>query len=635
MARPKDSKIEQCLRKIVPEAKAKDDTEFTVKQARLRAEAELKLEEGFLKTDPEWNERSKAIIEAAFQDDEEKEQAVRSPAQPKQPTPSRKAPEPLKQTTPIRKAPATPKPTSKPADSQPKPQQSSKKDSPVGSQPTVSKKKAPEAPSKLVESQAEDATGSESSEEDGSGEGDDEESEQRDKDKDHTQPALKKPEGTSPKVNGVKRKAGEESSSGESSGSEESEDEDESKEGLDEPEPKKAKMNSTDSSDQSSEDASEDAAEDGSGDENAKSTPKPAEQPVQPVIAAIPAKTFRPPEGYTALSPEQLTHDTAFSHAMLDGKQIWHITAPSNVPLSSITEVALDAVQSSQTVLTHKGVDYALNEDRSKGKDAATVLVPTRDGYEQAQQKVSRVLQLQQKITLPNLSMRQANPLTGSKAAGDIAEAAVTRLRPQPKGLRMRYRPPGFGAGKPGRIGSGSESTDEDENPAPGPAFQFPRALGAHGTSTQQNGDVEMADESVDAQKSTKKPKKKRKDKHGSEDPAPKVNGVSNSKSTPQAATKQQQQTYSDDTSTVRPATKKVAETPVATLRNGTAPVVLSKEDKAKRKEAKKLAETPASSLPNGTAPEVISKEDKAKRKEAKRLKKEAERRKDAGSVDV
>jgi hypothetical protein len=93
-------------------------------------------------------------------------------------------------------------------------------------------------------------------------------------------------------------------------------------------------------------------------------------------------------------------------------------------------------------------------------------------------------LQLQAQVDLPNLSKRQADLNTGSSAAANIAQAPLSVIRPQPKGLKMRYRPPGFGSGEPGRIGvdgaKGAGEDDEDEEQNDGQALQFPHALGAH-----------------------------------------------------------------------------------------------------------------------------------------------------------
>jgi hypothetical protein len=66
--------------------------------------------------------------------------------------------------------------------------------------------------------------------------------------------------------------------------------------------------------------------------------------------------------------------------------------------------------------------------------------------------------------------------------------------------MRMRYKPPGFGSGDPGRIGSDSES---DVEPVGKEAtFQFPKALVASGHSKKDK-----------KEKKDKKDKKEKKSK--------------------------------------------------------------------------------------------------------------------------
>ncbi|OTA38665.1 hypothetical protein BTJ68_01258 [Hortaea werneckii EXF-2000] len=198
------------------------------------------------------------------------------------------------------------------------------------------------------------------------------------------------------------------------------------------------------------------------------------------------------------------------SEQSLRGKQIWHITAPSDVPLSSITEVASDAIQSARTVVSHGGAEYMLSED-NLGMGNNFVMLPGREGYRPVQQRLDRTLHLQQKITLPELSSLQASEATGSAAAGDVAEAAVSTTRPQPKGLRMRYKPSGYGAGEPGMIGASDSETEGHKSGAGKKGFQFPKSLGAHGTSEHatKEGNIKQHSEAESGKKSKKKRKEK------------------------------------------------------------------------------------------------------------------------------
>ena len=224
-----------------------------------------------------------------------------------------------------------------------------------------------------------------------------------------------------------------------------------------------------------------------------------------------------------------------------------------------------------------------------------------------------RSLQLQQIITLPHLTTQQASQVTGSSAAADIEEAAVSIVKPQPKGLRMRFKPPGFGAGKSGRIGSDSSTEDDEEQqPDEGPAFQFPRTLGAHGKATEQSrADTAMAGAHADAgveesDKEVKKEEKRKKHKENEKDgPStsrhePRVNVVSKSISASSPPhTAQQRESYSPELSS-----KTVSRAAETQIPNG----IASDEATSKGKKA-------------------MVKEEKRRRKDQKRQRKEAKRR--------
>lgn len=269
--------------------------------------------------------------------------------------------------------------------------------------------------------------------------------------------ASKRASKDSAKANGTKRKA-DESSSGES---------EESDNDLpDAPAAKKARSESSSSEEESEEDSEQ------KGQADKMDVDKPA-LPPGVVASSLPVQPFEPPSGYV---PMDTKSRSAFQSSDLKGKQIWHITAPIDLPISSLHEVALDAVQSGKPVLSHKGRDYVMSEDKGQQESETALLLPSKDGYTPVQQPIARTLHLKQHVVLPNLSEKQADQTTGSNTAGDAATAAVTAVRPQPRGLKMRYRPPGFGAGNPGTIGSESESEDGDALPVgKEKVFQFPK----------------------------------------------------------------------------------------------------------------------------------------------------------------
>ncbi|KAF2763955.1 hypothetical protein EJ03DRAFT_332277 [Teratosphaeria nubilosa] len=411
-----------------------------------------------------------------------------------------------------------------------------------------------------------------------SSEEDEGESEDESSDEEEVQgPPPKIAEQLPAKVNGVKRSSEEQSSdesSDESSSSRSSEEEER-------PAAKKAKMDEAETSDASDESDAEDSGDDEDADSDHQERvqrPNPASQEQEPEPApSLPAKPFVPPSGYT---PLEIIDTAVLPIESLGGKQIWHITAPSGVPLS-IAEVSLDVLRSGKHVLSHKGADYTLNEE-NVGDASPYIYLPGKDGFVAAPQRVSRTLHLQQKISLPNLTKRQANPTEGSAAAEDIAEAAVSTVRPQPKGLRMRWKPLGFGSGEPGM--PLSDSDDEQERSKSKDTLQFAKALGAHGGSDPMpNNNSEVP---------TKKHKKKRKDGQQKDliiDSKLAEDGEAGKGSTNVAGSHQQ---GSRATLAVSPAKKAVMPEAVAdadvTMADGVEVKKMSKEEKAKRKEEKR-----------------------------------------------
>lgn len=58
----RDTRIEQCIRTLVAKTFAQDPGNLTLKRIRTKAEAELDLEEGYLKANAQWNIKSKEIV---------------------------------------------------------------------------------------------------------------------------------------------------------------------------------------------------------------------------------------------------------------------------------------------------------------------------------------------------------------------------------------------------------------------------------------------------------------------------------------------------------------------------------------------------------------------------------------------
>jgi hypothetical protein len=313
-------------------------------------------------------------------------------------------------------------------------------------------------------------------------------------------------------VNGVKRKAGESSPSDEDSASDDSSSSEDSHD-AEAPPKKKARKNEFSRPGKDSENSSEresDESRESSGSPE-DTTPTAANS-----IPSIPPKQFVPPPGFTSLDAEHFATQGALSLPTLEGKQLWHITAPSNLSLASVSEISLDALRSKQPLFNRDGIEYIANERLDSNIDAPSILLATENGYQLLDRGIERSLHLQQKISLPNLSIRQADQNAGSSAAARVGASHISGARPQPKGLRMRYRPPGSGPGKPGILGSDSDTDENTETAAnvsgnTGLAQDIDRMTVDHGKTHE----------------SSKNSKKKRKSTEDSESSRPAVNGIS------------------------------------------------------------------------------------------------------------
>lgn len=73
---------------------------------------------------------------------------------------------------------------------------------------------------------------------------------------------------------------------------------------------------------------------------------------------------------------------------------------------------------------------------------------------------ISQTLHLEQVLRLPELGSTQADVNTGSEATASITRSTIRTPRAQVKGLKMRFRPTGFGGKDTGTLGD-SDSEDE------------------------------------------------------------------------------------------------------------------------------------------------------------------------------
>ena len=175
------------------------------------------------------------------------------------------------------------------------------------------------------------------------------------------------------------------------------------------------------------------------------------------------------------------------STSALHGKELWHITVPNAVPVSSITEVSTKSIFSGAAILSHNGAEYGLIPETQDKTALRLVLIPSSEtaNYESAGINIAKTLHLQRIVRLPN-------PSTGSdKPAENSSRKCTKRKIEQPPGLKMRYRP--FGAS------SGSSEINDSEPVAQEPPsatrFHVPRKPIAPSSTKRDRNYIDQTDE--------------------------------------------------------------------------------------------------------------------------------------------
>lgn len=177
-------------------------------------------------------------------------------------------------------------------------------------------------------------------------------------------------------------------------------------------------------------------------------------------------QTFKPPSGFKSAKKQSSSSNVSSLLSNLRGKQVFHITAPSFLPISKVKEVSLAKVMQGEPVLKHDGVDYGIPMDSiSQGEtDGQTLLLhdPKSQSYYNTPTSNIPSYHVQEMISLPE------DNGTGSIKAEDYEKPA----RKQPKHLKMRFRPVGSGNAPAETLGSSSEESDGEEEK---PTFKVPK----------------------------------------------------------------------------------------------------------------------------------------------------------------
>ncbi|TVY46876.1 hypothetical protein LOCC1_G002795 [Lachnellula occidentalis] len=220
---------------------------------------------------------------------------------------------------------------------------------------------------------------------------------------------------------------------------------------------------------------------------------KPSKEPASKTATIQPPPPYKAPAGFETSSIDGTSQAaTTFKKSSLEGKQIWYFTAPASVPISSVKKMSLSAVENGEKVCSHNNYEYGFVKDTAEDKTYTKIMVPNSsdDGYQTVRKPIDQILHLQQIIKIPGMDGSTA---TSSKAT----VPAKKPVRPQPKGLKMRFLPIGFGTGNPGKIGldvdgSSTESVSysgNEEDASKG--FKKPASIAS---SSDEESDEEMTE---------------------------------------------------------------------------------------------------------------------------------------------
>lgn len=182
----------------------------------------------------------------------------------------------------------------------------------------------------------------------------------------------------------------------------------------------------------------------------------------QPVVSG--PDSYKPPKGFAQLFvPTEYSLQEHLSSASLVGKELWHIVAPAEFPISAITGATLlreisgsstgTRVDETGPIATVKNVKYRFLEDPTPSdSQRAYTPKPGAPAFSRVRTRIAKTIRIQQ---------TSRNTTTSQDAESPDAETTQPkRGRPapvQPQGLKMRYFP--FGVASVDHLSRSKPST--------------------------------------------------------------------------------------------------------------------------------------------------------------------------------
>jgi len=210
----------------------------------------------------------------------------------------------------------------------------------------------------------------------------------------------------------------------------------------------------------SSSSSSEEDEDESSVEDTAKvqtvSTPKDSSSRAPSTHTSASSRTYHPPEGFSEIKRSSTTShlQTLFAPTNLAGKQIWHITLPADIPITTLKEVDIEKAKSGARILSHHGVEFGFvmeAQNAAATKDGAQLLVASDGGatYSTIPDAFDATLRLQQSkhpsvsYSIPGHAQAGSSS-TGVEGAARPTVPRAKEVRQQPPGLRTRFWPNGF-----------------------------------------------------------------------------------------------------------------------------------------------------------------------------------------------
>ncbi|OOQ86538.1 hypothetical protein PEBR_21171 [Penicillium brasilianum] len=282
---------------------------------------------------------------------------------------------------------------------------------------------------------------------------------------------------------------------------------------------------STDSSDSSDSDSSSDSGSESESESGSSSEMDTSEDATEARSAAKkvhipgPNQPYKPPFGFkSAKKQNPPSSSTSSVLSNLRGKQVFHITAPSFLPLSKVKEITMSKVLKGEPILAYDGKSYGIPADSINDNDPEGKTLLVYDESTETYCNKSDHIQsfhVQELIGLPEKAAKSA------AATIEKLRDFVKPPRPQPKGMKMRFRPVGSLPSEPETLGVSSESESEEPQ-IKAPARSKRKHPHTEGDATQASAEPrkkskkhtqENADDEERSQKKSKKSHKDREEK--------------------------------------------------------------------------------------------------------------------------